>query len=72
MTKPFRSCRYEVHVYTPKKVLWSRHSSLPSAQKSYREAVNNRRGDHSAGALVELSDILDGAILILGREEAHP
>lgn len=70
--KPFRSCHYEVHLYTPKKILWSRHSSRAQAQRAFREAVNNRRGDHSTGTLVELSDILDGAILILGREEARP
>ena len=54
MTKPFRNCRYEVLVFTPNEGLWSRHSSLTSAQRSYREAVNNRRGDHVAGTRVEL------------------
>jgi len=71
-TEPFRGCRYEVHLCTPKKILWSRHSSHAQAQRAFREAVNNRHGDHRAGTLVELSDILDGAILILGREEARP
>lgn len=45
MTKLFRGCRYEVNVYKPSKSLWSRHSSLVSARKSFREAVNNRRGE---------------------------
>ena len=27
-----------------------------AARKSFREAVNNQRGDHSAGTLVELRD----------------
>lgn len=72
MTKLFRGCRYEVNVYTPKKELWSRHSSLTSAQRAYREAVNNRQGAFRAGALVELSDVDGSAILILGREETHP
>ena len=53
------------------KILWSRHSSLASARRAYREAVNNRRGDHKNGTLVELSDILDG-LLILEREVARP
>lgn len=72
MTKPFRGCRYEVNVYTPNKGLWSRHSSLISARKSFREAVNNRRGDHTQGTLVELSDIDGNAISILGREVVRP
>jgi len=72
VTKLFRGCRYEVHVYTPKKELWSWHSSLTSARRAYREAVNNRQGVYRAGALVELSDVDGGAILILGREEARP
>ena len=71
MAKIFRGCRYEVHVYTPKKELWSRHSSLASAQRAYREAVNNRRGIYQAGALVELADVDGGSISILGREETH-
>lgn len=54
MMKPFRGCRYEVRVYTPNKGLWSRHSSLKSAQRAFREAVNN--------------DVDGGAIQILGRE----
>jgi hypothetical protein len=66
--KPFRNCRYEVYTHTPNKGLWSRHSSLKSARRAYREAVNNQRGDHAAGTLVELVDILDGPILILERE----
>jgi len=77
MTKPFRGCRYEVHVHAPADHapagrLWSRHSSLASARKSYREAVNNRRGDHAAGSRVELVDILDGVDLTLEREVVHP
>lgn len=72
MTQLFRGCRYEVNVYTPNKGLWSRHSSRVSAQRSFREAVNNRRGDHSAETLVELSDVDGGAIQILGREVVHP
>ena len=68
--KPFRGCRYEVHVHTPKKMLWSRHSSRVSADRSFREAVNNRRGDHKAGTLVELSDVDGNAVSILGREVA--
>ena len=71
MTKPFRGCRYEVNVYTPNKGLWSRHVSLVSARKSFREAVNNRRGDHAEGTLVELSDVDAIAIQILGREAVH-
>lgn len=72
MTKPFRGCRYEVNLYTPNKGLWSRHSSIVSARRSFREAVNNRRGDHSAGTLVELSDVDASAISILGREVVRP
>ena len=64
MTKLFRSCRYEVLVYTPNEGLWSRHSSLPSARRSYREVVNNRRGDHPAGMRVELRDILDRPLVL--------
>lgn len=71
MAKIFRACRYEVHVYTPKKELWSRHSSLASAKRSYREAVNNRRGIYPPGALVELADVDSGAASVLGREETH-
>lgn len=54
--KPFRGCRYEVVVNIPNRSLWSRHSSIVAARKSFREAVNNQRGDHSAGTLVELRD----------------
>jgi hypothetical protein len=68
---PFRGCRYEVLVHTPNEGLWSRHSSLTSARRSYREAVNNRRGDHAAGTRVELVDILDGGRRILEREVVH-
>ncbi len=68
MTKIFRGCRYEVIVHTPNAGLWSRHSSLDAARRSYREAVNNRRGDHSAGTLVELSDVEGGAPQVLARE----
>lgn len=67
MTKLFRGCRYEVIVFTPNEGLWSRHSSLTSARRSYREAVNNRRGDHSAGTFIELRDNLD-CVLVLERE----
>lgn len=73
MTKIFRGCRYEVNIYTPNKRLWSRHSSLEAARRSYREAVNNQRGDHSAGTLVELFDReSSGNITILGRETVRP
>lgn len=72
MTKIFRGCRYEVNLYTPNKGLWSRHSSITAARRSYREAVNNRRGDHPTGTLVELSDVVVGGIQILGREVVHP
>jgi hypothetical protein len=68
VTKLFRGCRYEVLVHTPNKGLWSRHSSLDAARRSYREAVNNRRGDHAVGTLVELCDVDDNAIQILARE----
>lgn len=68
MTKLFRGCRYEVVVHAPNAGLWSRHSSLTEARKSYREAVNNRRGDHVAGTLVELLDIDGGGRQVLGRE----
>jgi hypothetical protein len=71
VTKLFRGCRYEVSVYTPKKALWSRHSSLASAQRSYREAVNNRLGNHAQDTLVELSDVDGGAVTILGREKVR-
>lgn len=69
--KPFRNCRYEVIVFTPNEGLWSRHSSLSSARRSYREAVNNRRGDHVAGTPIELRDNLD-LVLVLERGEARP
>ena len=68
MATIFRGCRYEVYVHTPNRGLWSRHSSLVAARKSYREAVNNRRGDHAAGTTVELADIEGGRIEILARE----
>ena len=71
MAKLFRGCRYEVNVYKPGKGLWSRHSSLASAQRSFREAVNNRRGDHAQDTLVELSDVDGNAVTILGREKVH-
>lgn len=70
--KPFRGCRYEVYVHTPNKGLWSRHSSLDAARRSFREAVNNRRGDHTAGTLVELADIEGNALSIIGREMVQP
>lgn len=68
----FRNCRYQVNIYRPAKALWSHHSSLKAAQRSFREAVNNRRGDHSNGAFVELADIAGDATTILGREVVHP
>jgi hypothetical protein len=68
MTKVFRNCRYEVYTHTPDKRLWSRHQSLKSAQQSYREAVNNQRGDHKAGTLVELVDSTDEDAQIIERE----
>lgn len=67
MSKLFRGCRYEVLVHVPNVSLWLRHSSLVAARKAYREAVNNRRGDHAAGTLVELIDIFDGTPLVLER-----
>lgn len=67
----FRGCRYEVYVHTPNRGLWSRHSSFVAARKSYREAVNNRRGDHTVGTLVELADIESGGPVILEREVVH-
>lgn len=67
MSKLFRGCRYEVLVHVPNEHLWSRHSSIKAARKAYREAVNNRRGDHSAGTLVKLVDIFDGGPRILER-----
>jgi hypothetical protein len=67
----FRNCRYEVIVYTPNEGLWSRHSSLASARRSYREAVNNRRGNFSVGTLIELRDNLD-TVLVLERGAARP
>ena len=72
MTKP---CRYEVNLSRPEvgsKSLWSHHSSLKAAKKSFREAVNNCRGDHSNGSLVELIDIFDGVPITLERAEVHP
>jgi hypothetical protein len=54
--KRFRGCRYEVIVNVPNRSLWSRHSSIEAARRFYREAVNNQRGDHVAGTLVELRD----------------
>ena len=68
MSMPFRGCRYEVHSNSR---LWSRHRSLAAARKSYREAVNNRRGDHSTGTLVELVDIFAGKPMVLEHEVVH-
>jgi hypothetical protein len=68
VTKLFRGCRYEVYVHTPNRGLWSRHSSLDAARRSYREAVNNHRGDHTMGTLVELADVAGGPSTILARE----
>ena len=67
MTKLFRGCRYEVIVHTPNEGLWSRHSSLSSARRSFREAVNNRRRDHHPGTPVELRDVSGGAVQVLER-----
>lgn len=64
----FRNCRYEVLVFTPNEGLWSRHSSLKSAQRSYREAVNNRRGDHVGGTRIELRE---DRFIVLERGEAR-
>jgi hypothetical protein len=50
---------------------WSRHSSLTSARRAFRETVNNRQGVYRAGALVELPDVDADAIAILGREETR-
>lgn len=72
MTKLFRGCRYEVVVHAPNEGLWSRHSSLVSARRSFREAVNNLRGDHAAGTLVELLDVDGGGRRVLDRGAAHP
>lgn len=66
MTKPFRGCCYEVVVHAPNEGRWSRHSSLASARRSFREAVNNRRGDHDPGTLVQLRDV-DVGVLEEGR-----
>jgi len=60
VTKLFRGCRYEVYVHTPNKGLWSRHSSFGEAQRSFRAAVNNQRGDHAVGTRVELADVYGG------------
>lgn len=69
--KPFRGCRYEVHVIGSVG-RWSRHHSIREARKSYREAVNNRRGDHGNGAVIELRDIGGEWIQVLEREAVHP
>lgn len=65
MPKIFRGCRYEVIVHVPNQHLWSRHSSHTAAYRSFREALNNQRGDHSAGTRVELHDIEGGRDQIL-------
>ena len=62
MTAPFRGCRFEVYVGDGE-IRWSRHSSYKSAWRAYREAVNNQHGDHTAGKLVELRDVVDGVVL---------
>jgi hypothetical protein len=72
VTKLFCGCRYEVIVYTPNAGLWSRHSSLTEARKSYREAVNNRKGEHVPGTRVELRDVDGGSGQVLEREAARP
>lgn len=64
----FRNCRYEVITFVPNENLWSRHWSYDAARRSFREAVNNRRGDHRAGTLVELRDSAGGAAKVLSRE----
>lgn len=71
MTQLFRGCRYEVIVHTPNEEMWSRHSSLGSARRSFREAVNNRRRDHFPGTLVELRDVGGDAAQVLEREAAQ-
>ncbi len=70
-THAFRGCRYEVHV-SNSVGRWSRHHSIIEARKSYREAVNNRRGDHKNGAVVELRDVDGGGIQVLAQEAVHP
>ena len=66
------NCRcYEIYAHMPNQGpqgLWSRHATLSSARRAYREAVNNRRGNHGAGTILELVDILDGVSLVLERE----
>jgi hypothetical protein len=62
MTKLFRGCRYQVVVDDD---LWSRHSSFVQARRSFREAVNNKRGDHKTGATVDLRDAGDGEVRVL-------
>jgi hypothetical protein len=64
--KIFRGCRYEVRI-SPGVGLWSRHSSFDAAGRSYREAVNNRRGDHTPGALVEFVDVGTGSSVVLSQ-----
>lgn len=65
MTALFRNCRYEVHVHVPNSKLWSRHHSYAAAHRSFREAVNNRRGDHPAGTRVDLRDVVADRVLEL-------
>ena len=67
--KLFRGCRYEVIVHVPNESLWSRHFSLREARRSFTEAANNRRGDHTAGTVVELRDVgcPDGPCLVERR-----
>lgn len=64
----FRGCRYEVITFVPNENLWSRHWSYGAAWRSFREAVNNRRGDHAAGTFVELRDNVNGGPKVLQRE----
>ncbi len=59
----FRGCRYEVSFWVPNRSLWSRHWSIKEARKSFREAVNNQRGVHTVGEIVELRDVEANVIL---------
>jgi hypothetical protein len=63
--KLFRNCRYQVHVHAPNNSLWSHHHSYEAAYRSFREAVNNKRGDHTVGTRVDLRDVGDGREQIL-------
>jgi len=71
VAKLFRGCRYEVRVHASNQRLWSRHHSLNAARRSFTEAVNNRRGDHTAGARIELVDVDGGGPQVLSQGMAH-